>query len=103
MWYNQAYFLTSVGIDIWVTDKRFGGDIRLAADSTVLIHGETGTYIGNDNKIYNTICINGIEYTSENLKETRFRNGDYVPLVTSASAWIALTSAGICWYNNNPE
>lgn len=85
-----------------------GCAIRTVKDSTTLSHGETGVYIGNDGKVYRTICINTQEWLADNLAETRFRNGDIIPwhganpanFFTNAE-WAALTTAGMCAYNND--
>ena len=55
-------------------------------------------YDGND---YNVIRIGTQLWTRENLKTTKYINGDAIPLVTEDGAWGALTTPGYCWYNNN--
>lgn len=85
-----------------------GGAIRLVKTTTSLTNGQTGTYIGNDLKVYRTICIDGIEYLADNLAETRFRNGDWVTgfdggtytPITNAN-WIAKRSEACCAYLDN--
>lgn len=81
-------------------DKRYGGAIRLVKDSTTLSNGQIGTYVGNDGKVYKTICIGTKEWVIENLFETKFRNGNLISLVPS-STWTSLASAGMCYYNND--
>jgi uncharacterized protein (TIGR02145 family) len=85
-----------------------GLSLRPVKDSTTLTHGQTGTYTGNDGKVYPTICIYGIEILDCNLSETKFRNGDwihgfdggvYTPI--SNAAWEALTSEGMCYFEDN--
>ncbi|MCK9457155.1 MAG: hypothetical protein M0R31_07655 [Candidatus Riflebacteria bacterium] len=88
--------------------KIWGLSVRIVKDSTTLSHGQTGTYTGNDGKVYRTICIGTQEWLADNLTETRFRNGDIIPwyganqvnYFTNAE-WGALTSAGMCAYNND--
>lgn len=89
-------------------DKRRGYSIRLIKDSTILVHGQTGTYIGNDGKAYRTICIGTQEWLADNLAETKFRNGDWIPGFDGGTytpftntAWAALTTAGMCVYNDD--
>lgn len=86
----------------------FGYSIRLCNPSTILSEGEHGTYTGNNGVAYNTIVINGVEWITSNLNETKFRNGDwitgfdggtYTPI--SNSTWAAATSAMMCIYNDN--
>ena len=47
-----------------------------------------------------TIC-NQI-WTTNNLDVTTYRNGDAIPQVTDATAWINLTTGAWCYYNNDP-
>jgi len=83
-------------------NKSAGFSIRLLKNSTILDHGETSTYIGNDGKIYNTICIGTQEWISGNLAETKYRNGDDIPEVTSNAEWAALVTSARCSYHNIP-
>lgn len=95
--YNDGIF---AGIGGLITNY-FGHSIRPIKDSTILTHGQTGTYIGNDGKIYRTICIGTQEIVADNLAETRYRNGDAIPEVTTNAAWIALKTGALCAYNND--
>lgn len=83
------------------TTAKAGCGIRLVKDATTLTEGQTSWMTGNDGKVYQTICINGKEWTSENICETKYRNGDAIPKVTDNSAWAALTSGAYCSYGNN--
>lgn len=78
-----------------------GYSLRPIKDSSSLSHGESGTYTGNDGKVYRTICIGTQEWLADNLCETLFRTGENIPEVTDNAAWAALTSAGMCAYNND--
>lgn len=88
--------------------EKEGHPIRLIKDSTSLSDGQTGTYTGNDGKVYRTICIGTQEWLADNLSETRFRNNDIIPwhganpvnFFTNAE-WGALTTAGCCAYDND--
>lgn len=83
--------------------KATGYSVRLIKDSTTLSHGETGTYTGNDGKIYNTICIGTQEWLSDNLAETKYRNGNSIPEVTDDATWAALETGAWCAYNNDHD
>lgn len=87
--------------------KYAGQCIRLLKDSTTLSDGQTGIYIGNDGKVYQTICIGTQEWLASNLTETKYANGDwihgfdggtYTPI--SNAAWVALTTEAMCSYND---
>lgn len=81
--------------------KRFGYAIRLIVDTPVEMSGNSAIYVGNDGRRYKCVLINGIWYTAENLAETRYRNGDLIPVVTDNTAWAALTTGARCAYNND--
>ena len=74
---------------------------RLIKDTTTLTDGETGTYTGNDGRVYRTICIGTQEWLAENLAETKYRNGDTIPEVTNNSTWAALSTGALCVFNND--
>lgn len=88
-----------------------GAPIRLRKNTTTLSNGQYGTYTGNDGKIYSTICIEGVEWLTGNLCETKYSNGDSIPIVTSDSEWANLFyddinndpigTGAMCYYNNN--
>jgi len=108
-----AYYsgrLTSANNDFNVNSHSYekeGHPIRLLKDSTPLSNGQSGTYTGNDGKVYRTICIGTQEWLADNLCETRFRDGSIIPWYGADPAnyftnaeWAALTTAGCCAYNN---
>lgn len=81
--------------------KQIGNSIRLCNPSTSLSNGQSGTYSGNDGKIYRTICIGSQEWLADNLAETKYRNGDLITTVTDSTAWSTLTIGAKCSYNND--
>lgn len=105
--YYSVYAETNSGLIVLESDnltsegKRYGQAIRLIKDSTSLTHGQTGTYTGNDGKVYNTICIGTQEWISINLKETKYRDLSDIPEVTVAGTWAGLTTGALCLYNND--
>ncbi|MBZ5856947.1 fibrobacter succinogenes major paralogous domain-containing protein [Flavihumibacter profundi] len=54
-----------------------------------------------DGNVYDTISIGSQLWMKENLKTTRYRNGDVIPEVTDPTAWVGLTTGAWCWYNND--
>ena len=54
-----------------------------------------------DGNSYKTVKIGSQIWMSENLKTSRFRNGDSIPIVTDDIAWKNLITGGRCWYNND--
>ncbi len=77
-----------------------GCSVRLVKESTSLTHGQTGTYVGNDGRTYKTICIGNQEWLAEDLAETKFKNGDFIPLVPDATDWSNTVDSAMCYYEN---
>jgi uncharacterized protein (TIGR02145 family) len=97
-----------IGTPILFLLKGNGFSIRPIKTATTLTNGQTGTYTGNDGKVYRTICIGTQEWLADNLCETKFRNGDYIPgfdggvyTPISNAAWAALETAACCAYDND--
>jgi uncharacterized protein (TIGR02145 family) len=62
----------------------------------------TGIITDFDGNIYYTVTIGTQLWMKENLKTTRYNDGTGIPFVTDNSEWGNLTTAGYCWYNNDP-
>lgn len=54
-----------------------------------------------DGNAYRTVVIDDLVWFAENLKVTRFQNGDTIPHVTDAALWAGLTGPGMCSYKND--
>ena len=56
----------------------------------------------SDGNNYSTIVLsNGQEWMSENLKTTKYANGDPITHVTDDNTWGNLTTEAYCWYEND--
>ena len=84
-------------------DQNYGISLRPLKDSTTLTHGQTGTYTGNDGKVYRTICIGTQEWVADNIAETKYRNGDLITEITDNATWAARTEEAMCAYENNHD
>jgi uncharacterized protein (TIGR02145 family) len=64
----------------------------------------TNTVSDIDFNTYNTVSIGNQCWTSENLKTSRYNNGDLIPIVTDNGTWSNLRSGKTgarTWYNND--
>ncbi len=64
----------------------------------------TGTVSDIDGNSYNTVVIGTSTvqcWITENLKTSRYRNGDLIPIVTDDGAWGNLTTGKRCWFEND--
>ena len=60
----------------------------------------TRIVIDIDGNEYQTVKIGDQWWTSQNLKTTRYRNGDPIPNITDNSEWVKLKTSAYCVYNN---
>jgi len=54
-----------------------------------------------DGNVYATVKIGTQTWMAENLKTTKYRNGDIIPNLTLAADWSTTTSGAWCNYDNN--
>jgi uncharacterized protein (TIGR02145 family) len=62
---------------------------------------KTGTVKDIDSNIYKTVKIGDKWWMAENLKVTKYRNGDLIPAITDTLEWANLSTGAYCNYNND--
>lgn len=60
-----------------------------------------GTITDIEGNVYNTVKIGSQEWMVENLKTSKFRNGEPIPYVNDSDKWSKLTTGAYCNYNND--
>jgi uncharacterized protein (TIGR02145 family) len=61
-----------------------------------------GGVVDIEGNSYSSVIIGTQEWMAENLRSTKFSNGEVIPNVTSDFSWETLTTPGWCWFQNNP-
>lgn len=54
-----------------------------------------------DGNNYSVVQIGTQIWMAENLKTTKYNNGNTIPLIMDNATWANLSTPGYCWYNND--
>lgn len=71
--------------------------------STLQNNNQEGTIRDIDGNSYKTVKIGNQEWMAENLRTSRFSNGDNIPNIAESTQWANTDSAAFCWSGNNSE
>lgn len=88
-YYVKAYATNSAGTG-------YGNEVKFIS-SELPNCGSVTDIVGN---VYHTITIGTQCWMVENLKTTKYRNGDPIPNVSDDTQWSILTTGAYCNYNN---
>jgi uncharacterized protein (TIGR02145 family) len=91
-YYARAFATNSAG-------TAYGNEVSFTTIRTSFPN--CGTVTDIDGNVYKTVTIGAQCWMAENLKTTKYRNGDPVPNVTDNTAWAALTTGAYAWFNND--
>lgn len=64
-------------------------------------NGSNGTVIDIDGNSYHTVTIGSQVWMVENLKTTKYNDGNLIPLITDSITWGNQSTPGYSWYENN--
>ncbi len=92
-YYAEAYAISPLGIF-------YGKEVSFTTKPSIsgCIGCETGSVSDVEANEYNTVKIGDQWWMSENLRTTRYRNGDAIPKTVLSSN---LSTGAYCWYNND--
>jgi uncharacterized protein (TIGR02145 family) len=90
-YYARAYATTS-------TNTFYSSEVSFTTQPLVVVGAGVTDIDGN---VYKTVKIADKEWMAENLKTTKYRNGNPIPNITVANAWRDATAGAWCHYNNN--
>jgi len=89
---NETYYVRA-----WATNRAgtsYGNEITL---KTL----EYGNLSDLDNNPYRTIIIGSQEWMADNLRTTKYSNGETIPNITTDDEWNQQIDGAFCWYENN--
>jgi uncharacterized protein (TIGR02145 family) len=76
--------------------ETLGCSVRLIKDNSV----DPKTMTDYDGNVYPTVKIGDQVWMAENLRVEHFKDGSSIPIVTGDAEWAALTTEGMCYYEN---
>ena len=91
---NTTYYLRAYAINS--SGPAYGNELSFKTSASAY-----GTVTDIDGNIYHYITIGTQAWMTENLKTTKYRNGDPIPNVTVNNSWSALVTGAYCWYYNS--
>jgi uncharacterized protein (TIGR02145 family) len=99
---NDAATYNTTSKTVKINVKQLAGD---GGVTTVKFNsGKTyGTMTDQEGNTYKTITIGTQTWMAENLRVTKYRNGDPIPNVKDNAAWIALTTGAYSNYDNTTD
>lgn len=95
---SAAFLIVSIGCDKEDDDTDDNGGNGNGEIDFDINYGSVTDIDGNK---YNTIVIGNQEWMAENLKVTRYNNGDSIPLRTGNNAWSNMSKGAYSFLNND--
>ncbi len=89
---NATYYVRA-----WATNRSgtsYGDEVSFTT-------ADYGAVPDADGNSYRTITIGNQVWMADNLRTTKYSNGDLIPNVSSDSEWGELSGGAYCWYNNS--
>ena len=96
-YYIRAYATNNVG-------TAYGNELTFTTSEVLIMNipcPGTPTINDIDGNSYNTVQIGSQCWTKENLKVSRYNNGDIIPIETDNTVWSGLATGARSWYNND--
>lgn len=60
-----------------------------------------GSMTDQQGNTYKTVTIGGKIWMAENLRVSKYRNGDEIPNVSNFTSWAGLSTGAFCWYEDD--
>ena len=99
---NTTYYLRAFATNSAGTS--YGNEVSFTTLTNAITFNPNltyGTLSDIDGNIYKTITIGTQTWMAENLKTTKYRNGDQIPKVTDNATWVSINYGAMCYLNND--
>ena len=94
--------ITGLAANTTYYERAYATNSAATAYGSVVSFTTPGTVTDIDGNVYNTVVIGTQVWLVENLKTTRYRNGDPIPYITDSTQWNRYLNTGAyCTYRNN--
>lgn len=94
---DKKYFL----FESWLPNSGGGNPYWMDAKYVNDIISDSALVFDVDGNVYHRITIGSQIWLKENLKTTKYKNGDLIPNIPLNSAWANQSAGAYCNYNNN--
>ena len=100
--YGISFYYLNNALSTMVVSKTYGRGVRCIQDKSVgESDGDTGTLTDIEGNIYRWVVIGDYRWMAENLRTTKYRNGNTIPEITDNTDWGNDTTGARCAYNND--
>ena len=112
-WWSATEYSSSNAIDRYMYfdygfvfrnhfNKAVGYSVRCIQNkSSGQSDGDTGTLTDVDGNVYKWVVIGDYRWMAENLRTTKYKNGNTIPEITDNTDWANDTTGTRCAYNND--
>jgi len=101
----RVYFTPTMASAYHSAGKSVKINVLPASLSTAVFNPDVtyGAVNDIDGNNYKTVAIGTQTWMAENLRTTKYRNGEAIPNVTGNIVWVGLSEAAYCNYENNTD
>jgi uncharacterized protein (TIGR02145 family) len=94
---NTTYYARAYATN--VAGTAYGSEVSFTTTSQLYTNG--GGVTDLDGNAYTSVIVGTQEWMVQNLKTTKYANGDPIPNVTDSAQWKGLSSGAWCYLNND--
>ena len=100
---GRIYPLALMGVLLMIISSCYKAGINSDISPIINPINVPDTVTDIDSNVYHTIIIGTQVWMVENLKTTKFRNGDPIPNAIDSAQWNNITTGAYCIFNNAPN